>query len=117
MAVVIIRDGERLKTEVDGGTFYYKRIRSTRRAAIIQQYTSRNGNTDFGKATEQILEESLLDWENVVELNGDVVPFDKATIKCLPDTTQTHLMEHVGANVEILESDLKNSQATPDSNS
>lgn len=116
MAIVIIRDDERLETEFEGGIFYYKRIKSTRRSAILQQYTSRNGNTDFGKSTDQILRECLLGWGQVVERDGTPVAFDIETIRCLPDDAQNHIIEKIGANIDILESDSKNLPSTPGSN-
>jgi len=115
--VVIIREAERLNKDIDGATFYYKRVPAHIRNRMMTSCTSKRGSTDWGRYGQMLMEYALLGWENVIEQTGAAVPFTKDIIGYLPDRIQGELIELLGENTEQMEGELKNSPPTLSSSS
>jgi hypothetical protein len=116
MPVVIIREAERLSKEIDGATFYYKRVPAHIRNRMMASCTSRrSGNVDWGRYGQMLMDYALLGWDNVIDQSKAEIPFSKEIIGYLPDRIQGELIELFGENTEQLEGELKNSPTTPSS--
>ena len=114
--VVIIREAERLNKDIDGATFYYKRVPAHIRNRMMTSCTSRrSGNVDWGRYGQMLMEHALLEWENVIDQTGAAIPFSKEIIGYLPDRIQGELIDLLGENTDQMEGALKNLPPTQSS--
>ncbi len=96
MPVKLINQNERLKLEIDGSTFYYRRLKSIERNNIIKKHT-RRGEVDFAAAAIEMISTCLLDWDNVYD--GDKkVKFDKNLVDSFPEEVLIEIQKAIGAN-------------------
>ena len=110
MAVQLVKDGEKLVYKVDGSSFFYRRISTTTKNAIIKKHT-RRGKTDYGAVAIDVLDYVVIGWEDV-QIDFKDIPFDPALVRAIPEDYQTELLELSGGNVRQDEDGPKNSKAS-----
>jgi len=79
--------------EIDGATFYYRRVPANIRNRMMRSCTTshRTGHVDWGRYEQMLMEYALLGWENVHQ-RGAAVPFSKELIAHIPDRAQGELV-------------------------
>ena len=97
MGIQLISKDERLKTEISGVTFTYRRITEVEQGVIERKHTDK-GRTNWRSVTEDILKRCLLDWDGVTDTEGRAVPFDAALIAALPSEVRGALAEKLYQN-------------------
>lgn len=90
MAVRLISETERNVFEYDDSKFYYRRISATQ-AGVIQKKHTKRGITDHHAAGLELVQWCLLDWENVLDENGEPIPFTKELVRAMPDDLVSEL--------------------------
>ena len=104
MGLRLISDDERLVYEGDGFEIFYRRIPSGTRGRIINKHTKRGGETNWAKATEEMLEHCITGWAGVYTTDADGIrtdePFSSDKIRMIPDDVQIKLVDLVGANAD-----------------
>ncbi len=110
MPITIIRDDERLSTEFDDSIFYYKRIKDQDFMNIRRKHTTR-GEVDHAAVGLEVLQSYVVDWENVLDPDGNEIKFDKDLINSLPSVVQVHLLNQINGDTSGLNA-LKKSKAT-----
>ena len=115
--ITLVKESERLVYEGDGFKIFYRRVPSHVRGEIVRRCSPRRGgDPDWAKVSNQFLAYAILDWQGVnEEEEGKMIPaiYDSSKVGYLPDEIQVDLMEKLGANIDKLESDSKNSEAMP----
>ncbi len=96
MPVRLINPKERLKLQIDGSVFYYRRLRSIERNNIIKKHT-RRGEVDFTAAALEMIQMCLLDWDNVFD-GEKKVKFDKSLVENFPEEVLIEIQKAIGAN-------------------
>lgn len=115
MQFELIDDDEKFEKEIDGATFFCKRVPSGIRNRMLTACTSkRNGVTDWGKLGQMLIGYGLLGWKNV-NMRGVPIEFSKELIERIPDDAQGELVKVLGENLEETEAALKNSPTTQSS--
>jgi hypothetical protein len=106
MTIVIIEDNERLPFTMDGATYYYRRMPSDTRSALVKKYTTTimvDGKpvreTDWDAVARMTLEYCLRDWEGVVNGAGESVPYEAKLISRIPDAHQVAILNKLGVPV------------------
>ena len=98
MPIQIIKKEERLALEIAGSKLFYRRIPTGVRAAIIRKHTKR-GKPDWTTVTADIIQYTLLGWENV-QVDKQDIPFDAELALSLPEDVLGELLEAVGGSGE-----------------
>lgn len=70
--------------------FEYRRLAGNVRVAIISRHTV-NGITDFWAARWEMGKEALVGWRNVLDVEGQPVPFDRALVPMIPGSIVTDI--------------------------
>lgn len=104
MGIQLIARDERLSVEIDGSTFFYKRMPADKKGRLLKQHAKR-GAVDYDSAAEDAVAWGLLDWTNVSSRGADGqvedVPFDKALVPLLPGSVRGELAGLVmGGDIE-----------------
>lgn len=84
MAIRIISAQERNKFSYDESVFYYRRISMSKSMELTKKHTKR-GLADNVAIGVDIMQWCLLDWENVIGLDGEPLAFSKDLVPDLPD--------------------------------
>lgn len=115
----IIESHERFIYETDGYKIFFRRLPNPTRGRIIEENTKRGDKLNLSRATSEMLKYCLLGWSGVytVTESGErrEVPFSSDLVERIPDDVQAELMDRVGANLEDMETEGKNSKPTSDS--
>lgn len=98
MPVQIVKKEERLTHKQGGSTFFYRRIPSRQRAAIVRKNTKR-GKTDWNAVTAGIIEFVILGWEKV-QAEGKDIPFDSEMAMDLPEDVLSEIINLAGGTGE-----------------
>ena len=94
MSVQIVKKEERLIHEMSGSKFFYRRISTRQRAAIVRKHTKR-GKTDWSAVTADIIQYVILGWESV-QIDKQDVPFDADLALDLPEDVLGEIVELSG---------------------
>lgn len=98
MPVQIIKKDERLTLEIADSKFFYRRISTTARAAIVRKHTKR-GKTEWPAVTEEVIQYVLLGWDNV-QSGGQGIPFDAELALSLPEDVLSEILSAAGGTGE-----------------
>jgi hypothetical protein len=119
MGLHLIKKDERLEYVGDGFKILYRRIPTPVRGRFTNKHTKRGGETDWAKATLEMLEYSILGWSGVYETNGAgksiEIPFDTEKVRSIPDDVLLVLLDLIGANAEKEEVEAGNWSTTSSS--
>jgi len=94
----LISKDEKLKIEVEGSIFYYRRITTVDAIEIKRKHTLKN-ELDSVAITQEILEENILGWDSVVGEDGNEIDFDKNLLMMLPDKVLTKLASAITGDI------------------
>jgi len=97
MPVTLIKENEKLSIEIDGSTFYYRRIRDVDFANIRRKHTKR-GEVDNMAVGLEVLENYVVGWDGVTDPDGNEVPFSRELIADLPSVIQVQLLNRINAD-------------------
>ncbi len=98
MPVQIIKKDERLTLEIAGSKFFYRRISTAARAAIIRKHTKR-GKTEWSAVTAEVIQYVTLVWETV-QAGGQDIPFDAELALALPEDVLGEILAAAGGSGE-----------------
>lgn len=94
MSVQIVKKEEKFVLEMAGSKFFYRRISTRERAAIVRRHTKR-GKTDWSDVTADVIQYVLLGWESV-QIDRKDVPFDADLALDLPEDALSEIIELSG---------------------
>jgi len=111
MAVRLIDRRERLEYVHGDSTFYYRRMPLDKRSELLQKNTER-GVLREGEFTRACLAWCVLGWDNVVDGEGNTIPYEEKLADYIPDSVQSALLRITGSAAEVEADERKNSQST-----
>jgi len=115
MGFELVADDEKFEIEIDGATFYLRRVPPSIRNRMMNACMSkRNGVIDWGRYGQMLLAAGVIGWKNV-NLSGVPVEFSKELLERMPDDAGGQLIKALGENTSQLADELKNSPTTPSS--
>ncbi len=96
MGISIICDHERIAIEVSGVRFWGRRVLGHEQAQIERLCTSKRGEVDYHRMTDELLKRHILDWEpnpDPVMEDGQAVGFSLERLIKLPIDVKNELIQ------------------------
>lgn len=95
MGIAIICDNEKIAIDLSGVRFWARRVLTHEQAQLERMCTSKKGETDYFKLTDELLKRHILGWEacpDPVLEDGQEVPFSVERLLRLPLDVKNELV-------------------------